>query len=374
MQTVQLGRDASAPVPSAAVPSAAVPSAAAWHHHQLVYHGDQDLALRQVVASAVGTLARSNAIDRFFFIRYELGGPHLRLRWRCTGERSRIESTLDDRARAFFALHPSDESWSRDRIRQANRQIRGLESLPPEDDPAFPDHSWHRAPLQFEVERYGGPRHFDTATDLFMLSSLRALHAIDSVPRDATFQTRVVVELLLSAFAFGLDRAEVLGLANYAAMFFGDRFDACRTEAEERFGALRAPLTALAARCAETVGTTFDRPSPESIAKDEEPEVETWLEAAYCRTARRTSQALGGTPSQRRYTLGSHLHMSANRFGMLNSEEAYLSYLAYLAIRELDRGAVEASGPATPSAADDPGHVLGLWAERLDGPNGRTVS
>ena len=57
-------------------------SDADWLSFHAHYHGDRDLPLRHAVASLVRRLRDDGLLESFFFMRYSLGGPHIRLRLR----------------------------------------------------------------------------------------------------------------------------------------------------------------------------------------------------------------------------------------------------------------------------------------------------
>lgn len=326
----------------------------AWSHYQVVYHGDQDVALRELVDPTVRELTRSGLIDRFFFVRYELGGPHLRLRFRRTGGEEDLRAVIDARTRQFFERFPSSEPWDRERILRTNRQIRGREALDTEPEPIFADQTWHRSPLGFEEERYGGAQLYGSALDLFALSSLRSLQFLRQLDRnDGRFQTAVVLEILQSALAFARDHDELLRLADYASGLFRSLFEPCREQAEARFPQLRPGLESAAEHCVQAVGDALEGESEELLFEtarfetarsatsatptrvDELDGTGTGLDRAYFRAARCYSGLLG--ERERAYALRSHLHMTANRLGVWNPEEVYLSRLAHLAVRGLDR-------------------------------------
>ncbi len=51
-----------------------------WRSYHLFYHGDRDLVLR--LWPTLAPLILSRIVDSFFFLRYSLGGPHIRIRLR----------------------------------------------------------------------------------------------------------------------------------------------------------------------------------------------------------------------------------------------------------------------------------------------------
>ena len=79
-----------------------------WQAFHLFYHADRNLLLLRLIRPLVGSLARAGAIDRFFFVRYELGGPHVRLRLRSTpGAMDVVEERVREASADYFARWPS---------------------------------------------------------------------------------------------------------------------------------------------------------------------------------------------------------------------------------------------------------------------------
>src|SRR3954451_23309696 len=76
-----------------------------WRAARVFYHGDRDAMLRHLVWPLLTQLTAERLCDRFYFVRYSLGGPHLRLRWRLRQEADagRAENVLARLAGDFFA-------------------------------------------------------------------------------------------------------------------------------------------------------------------------------------------------------------------------------------------------------------------------------
>src|SRR5262249_1722010 len=110
------------------------------------------------------------------FIRYELGGPHVRLRLRLRSEAAREQTgcRLATAAADFFARWPSPVPVDEEVIRTRNRSI--LATNPLEDDGSvYPDNSLRAFPFLPETERYGGPELLEHSLDFFALSSIETL-------------------------------------------------------------------------------------------------------------------------------------------------------------------------------------------------------
>jgi hypothetical protein len=312
-----------APQPLARVgglePAAAAPAAdeRSWRAYHLHYHEDQDRLLREMLAPLVARLRHEGRIGRFFFVRYNLGGPHVRLRWQPLGDPADAEGALAAAAADFFLRAPSTASLPEATVRKLNRTVLRIDPLAgPQDDVVVPDNSWQPAPVRFEVERYGGHGRLGATLDLFTASSERALVLLDelralSEGRAQTHFVRLVLQLA-AAFA-GDDEELVAALAGYGMRFMGSAFAPCAEKADHFFAAH-----------AEVLGALADE-ALAPAALDGEP-----LVAA----VRRFLPALEGLGEKKRWHVAaSHLHMTANRLGLLNPDEVYLSRLAELVVR-----------------------------------------
>lgn len=340
-----------------------------WRYVRFVDHGDQSAALAEVIRPWLRSLVDDRLVDRFFFIRYELGGPHLRLRWRLNAtdptEASAVDREITDRLEAlaspWWREHPPQEPWSEEKIRRINRQILGRDPETEDDDPRFAPGTWHQAPMTFETRRYGGPKHLARALELFGFSSVIALDLVNEHrPESPSFVPRVIGRLIRLAFALARDPEEFLDLVAYGGRFFGSTFDECRAQGDRFFAKAADGLERLAAAemtaVSRLLGSDADaEPGDESVSP---------LERESARAARAYGKIL---PSEgdRWYALVSHLHMLANRVGAWNPQEVYWSRLAELAclrVQERDsdtwRRLWQAPRTASCAASDD---ALTLW-------------
>lgn len=295
-----------------------------WHSYHVFYHGDRDVVLRQLVTPVLETLWREAWIDSFFFIRYSLGGPHIRLRLlprRGCGDA--VAETLERAAASFFSACPSTAPRSEEEIRRESRAI--LANDPHEQDGGvYPDNTLLRSPLRFETERYGGPELLPVSLDFFALSSAQALaflarHGGQPAPRRLAEVFR-----LLAGQALGLAGCpeELFDIFDYALRFsphlaaIADRGDRVYEQRSETFcELLRAEIGAISA-----VG---DSPVPFGSAWGTE-------------CARRLAQETAAVSAEvRRRIYGSQIHMTANRLGLLNPDEVYLGRLLRRAARDL---------------------------------------
>lgn len=352
-------------VPARRLDAASAVDPSSWLHVQWVYHGDQDRALCEVVRPLVRELYGAGLVDGFYFIRYELGGPHLRLRWHLTepGD-ARLEAEVIDRIRdastTWFDANPSPESWAEDKIRRVNRQITGRDPEHDDESPIFADHSLHKGEMRFEVKRYGGPEVLPLALDLFSYSSLQVLDTlVDHRRGRPSFNPRVLGELIRSAFALAGDEEELFALVGYGKRFFGSRFDACLEQADRTFDRGRDGLTRMAQVQLTGVADLLSNDAPSTDA-DLSRLVADGLRSSWIYALR-----LGERSDSRWYAASSLLHMTANRLGVLNPEEVYWCRLAEAACRAFKTSDPEAWGELwrARAASPVPTRPLAAWQE-----------
>lgn len=289
-----------------------------WRGFHIVHSGDLDRLLREVVRPCTAGLLRDGLIRRFFWIRYALGGPHVRLRVELDPADAPVASArVRAQAAAFFRRSPPAPAPADEAIRQQNRAIIAIDPSALEvDDVVLANDSVVEAPVHFEVHRYGGPELIDHSRDLFTVSSIVALDLAESSGRWSAGERlvhlfRILVQQGWGHASDGAGFARVLG---YAVRSTGDRWTRYRTAADVTFSRqrellctlLRAELTAL------TEGGT--RPDLAQGALD-------------------LADALGPSAGERGERIGaSHLHMTANRMGLANREEVYLCQLLVRAL------------------------------------------
>ena len=340
-----------------------------WRYVRFVDHGDQSAALAQVIRPWLRSLVDDRLMDRFFFIRYELGGPHLRLRWRLSAtdpsEAAKADREITDRletlALSWWREHPPGEPWDEEKVRRINRDILGREPETVDEDPRFDHGTWHRAPMTFETRRYGGPQHLARALDLFGFSSVIALELVSEHGAGSpSFVPRVIGRLIRLAFALARDPDELLSLVGYGRRFFGPTFDECQAQGDRFFAKAADGLGRLAAAELTAISRLLG-PDGDTASGDESAP---HLERGFAAAARAYAEAL---PSEvdRWYALVSHLHMLANRVGAWNPQEVYWSRLAELAclrVQEQDPETWRRLWEVPRSTAfPAPGDALTLW-------------
>lgn len=276
-----------------------------WIAGHLYYHQSFLRAVQGFVRPLAASLVEDGLVDGLFFIRYALGGPHVRLRLRVlSGAEERALAAMRQTARSFLEREPSASSLSEEAIRRSNQAF--LANDPGEEDAVYPDNTLRIVPFHPEVERYGGPDRFRASLDFFTLSSVAAVEFLSrhgDAPRSVQL-ARAFGLLLRQALGFAADEAELSDLLRYGVDSWGESLPKVVEKAD-----------AVARSQMDVFLGLFHEP-PSSPASD-----------LLTRGAQALSAAIGTDRVLRARIGGSQLHMTANRLGLGNPEELYLSRL-----------------------------------------------
>jgi hypothetical protein len=299
----------------------------AWVSFHLHYHEDQDRLLLGLVEPLVETLLAGGLIDCFFFVRYPLGGPHIRLRLRCRpGSAEPVAAAVAEQSEQFLRAHPSRRSLEEEVIRKHTRSLLAQDRQE-DDDAIYPDNFVRAAPCRFEVERYGGDALLEPSLEFFAVSSARALELLRGCASDPSRRLHAGLHLILRyALGFAQHFEEHIALLR--------RFPVVSQK--------KAPPGVLS-----KAGQIYEQQKAGflSLLRRE-------LEAPHgdVRRARSLAQEVRSADEKtRRRIFASHLHMTANRIGLSNIEETYISSILCQAANDLvATGAVHDSFPVKP--------------------------
>jgi Lantibiotic biosynthesis dehydratase C-term len=323
-------------------------TAARWQSFYLYYHENQDRLLTQCVLPLVGTLWKQGLCDRFFFIRYLLGGPHLRLRFRALSESTGLEDVVERSVAGFLSREPSRVSLPEAEILAVNQRIGSLDPTELEATTAcFPDN--HLRVVEFcpEVDRYGGAFLLNHSLEVFAVSSACSLLLLRAMG-DQGRGVRLLQTLRL-LFRQGVASARSLGELS-AILGYGEGYQFGKTQfwaekAGKEFQRQRGALLAL-------LSGELDPSRSESVSAsgaDPFAAIELGSKDLQAAVAERA-----GDDSWLRIC-SSQLHMTANRMGLSNSEEAYLSALFPLLAAETNIQEALRAKLESPLPRSDPG-------------------
>lgn len=309
--------------------------------------------LTQVVGPFVESVMEEHLAEQFFFIRYWELGPHIRLRFKgescmLTGElKSRMETFFGD----FFRKHPSP--------RREPAEVRKL----PKDRQWIDNNSLKFVPYEPEVQRYGGPVGILMAERQFEISSRAVLSVMEeSESWDYERALGAAIQLHLAfAFGVGMDLAEtreffcrIFGM--WLARSYGHTSGLTADEIQKR---RELTLKAFAENFGnqKSVLVPFHETFWNALSREAVFEQE-WLNQ-WLLGMREIGKELQdaqkhgrlefpdwfkpnpeiGIPAARQYLwsiLESCVHMTNNRLGILNRDEAYLGYLIQQCLEHLN--------------------------------------
>ena len=294
-----------------------------WRAFHLYHHGGLDAVLDGLVQPLVRGLLAEGRVSAFHHYRYDLGGPHVRLRVRLGADGAPIEARVRSAAAAFFATHPSPARVPDDVVLERNRTlVIGNEANRPWLHAVFPPDCVDERPWSPGAEPLATAATLQPVLDLFTASSIQALGW--PMP-DAPGARLPQVGRLLVRQAWGLaaDPGEFVRTLAYATPFGGEAAEEVARLAEQAF---ERGADALCELLRQELAALAERPAPA------QPAAGYLLADASRAFARETARE----PTERRYGhAGRQMHMTANRCGLGNREEAYLARMLVRAAERL---------------------------------------
>jgi hypothetical protein len=293
-------------------------AARSWIACQFYYHEDLDFLLRNLLVPLVRDRLIRGDIARFYFVRYALGGPHVRLRL-LAGDQAGAGALLqgiEREAMSFFSRFPSRRSLAEEEIRRRNRAI--LAGDPSEhDDAIYPDNSFRAVAFHPELERYGGAENFQHSLDAFVLSSVTALETLEELSSQERSRRRAAFFRLLARQALGLADSgeELLALLSRLALPPSESWAPVAERADQAFAGKPKVFCRLLAGPGDDARALLLSEGARRLRREiQTGDLQTWSRIAV-----------------------SQLHMTANRLGLGNPEELYLGRLLYLSAQETRR-------------------------------------
>jgi hypothetical protein len=298
-----------------------------WISGHLYYHQRLDPVVHDFVHPLAVSLVRAGKVDGFFFVRYSLGGPHVRLRLRViSGACEHALEAMQHAARCFLESAPSTRSLDEGVIRQTNQSILAFD--PSEtDNSVYPDNSFFVMPFHPEIQRYGGPSLLRLSLNFFTLSSVAAIEFLlryGAMSRSAQLAQAYLL-LLQQALGFATNEEELANLLSYGVDSWGFGPPKILDKGDKVF---RDQIDMFLQLFSQSI----------SYAHSLKAENRSLGQSSYFIVvgARRLSTAIKNTDRLTRARIGgSQLHMTASRLGLSNVEEVYISRLLAATIHEV---------------------------------------
>jgi hypothetical protein len=290
-----------------------------WDSYHIFYDGDYEGLLSRLVTPVVCELWVRRHINRFFFIRYGLGGSHVRLRLLCApSSREEVESIVLRAANKFFKHSPSERHAEDHEIRRQNRQFS---ANPSDANLVYPNDSVVKVPFDPEIERYGGPDLVKDSLEFFCVSSACVLQLIsrheEEVRARRLFHSLRI--LLRQTLGFGPYFTNLKKFLSVAALGNGSAVSLLMERAGQEFERDREGYVALIRQ---------------EIEKSRDPAARLGLaDCLVTEAARSLGERMRNASDQvRLQVMGSQLHMTFNRLGLKKMEEVYVAQILKAAL------------------------------------------
>ena len=324
-----------------------------WLAAYLYYAEPWEAFLTEAVGPFIEKVMAAQRAEQYFFIRYWERGPHVRLRFK--GEpgvlEEKVKPALIAHFEAYFEAHPSerlDPQWVNDLS---------------EEGRWYPNNTIQFIPYEPEVDRYAGPEGLLIAERQFEASTravLAIIEANEGWSYDRALGAGIQLHLgFAHALGMPLEEAAQFYVYIYRGWFARSYGFHQGLSEEERVQRQEETQALFDKQFAQQSGVLI--PYHETLWQALEDGVEftsKWLnrwidEMRDVGVAFREAQAEGrldfsqewhphdpkrGIPvsQQVRWSvLGSYVHMTNNRLGILNRDEAFLGYLIQRCLREL---------------------------------------
>jgi thiopeptide-type bacteriocin biosynthesis protein len=331
-----------------------------WLSFHVFYAANSNPILVEGVTPVIRRLRAEGLIERWFFIRYWLEGPHVRLRVLPTRAEhaSRVRDELRGALEAVLARRPalyeadrdsSGELFKRMYLAEYSEEQWNAEYGTDGEMPYRDNNSVHEIAYRQEFDRYGGPAgmalsewHFEQSSDLV----LRMLATGNMHMRTVLLGQTAQLDMAL-CFAFLRDDEAVARFLENYRIFWETSYQEPSTEQHETFERsftrMRDRLQGRLLRVREAVR---DPGAAIGLERD-------WAEHCVELRERAVGLARAGELTFRNgpvddpavalpILLSSYVHMTANRLGASILAEIYLSYVNRLAVLGLGEHQVPA--------------------------------
>lgn len=304
-----------------------------WISVYIFYEEPLDNFLSEALVPFTAQLSSKTLFDKYFFIRYWEKGTHIRLRIRTKQEKDTIE-LIENFFTGYFCCYPSQ------------RDERRFESTA-----CFKNNSLQYVKYEPETERYGGSAGLEICEGQFLSSSKAVLGLLKENPA-IEYSSKITAAIQMH-FAFlmncGLGENEIAGLfmiiskrMQYHVLNFAENEDKQTIEKK------RSKLTNSFENARKAQKEQLLKLIGILVSAFEENSV---FEEAWMNIFINESKSFGrmfrdilnrglvvpqwySATDKLWYIYESLIHMTNNRLGITNSDEAYLAYLIYKTIQE----------------------------------------
>ena len=313
-----------------------------WISIHVFYGKEQRTLLLECFAPTLSDLCEDGAIERYFFVRYWEGGPHVRLRViPSAGAENHVKQVLESRFHdfllekpVFFTMPEGSQVWARRSfILEYGEEELHRKYGPEGIIPSFSENTFHYIDYEPEYERYGGLEGMEVSERHFHIASQMVLDRLtwDNMHIKGVRLAQTITIMLGMCFAF-LDTEESVAIflkeyaINWHVRFLSGKPGSLTADLMPR---AELVLPKVGARIRH-VARDFQKGSLQVITnKDAE-----WAAHAKDLKHEVTTLMNGGTiPATHLIPLlFSYVHMTNNRLGVSLTEEISIAYLIHRAL------------------------------------------
>lgn len=310
-----------------------------WRAFHVYFHGDQDRLVVDGVAPIVAD-HRGAGVNRWFFLRYWKGGPHVRVRLSVEGGAADgVLESVRSGLLEYVGAHPSTARRDSDGMARSLSLMARMEGERRREE-IVPDNTVRLHEYRPEHEKYGGSPGVEVAERLFERSSDIAVDALEGIRRgDASRLALGFVMVVAGSRGAGFDGADLaMYLERYSSLWSRYVSPGLLERWSDGLAAYRDELAPFAAAVLRGEGGR-DSGLPEGVgswASATRSAMEAIDERSGDILHRVTMPGTEADPSERReFLLSNYLHTHNNRLGISPVREAYLAYLAHHVVCDL---------------------------------------
>ncbi|MET3114168.1 thiopeptide-type bacteriocin biosynthesis protein [Pedobacter sp. CG_S7] len=293
-----------------------------WVSAHLFYAQDRNKLLTKCIAPFIRDMMIEDTLENYFFVRYSESGPHIRLRLATSPvNEDHYREELMKRFQDFSKLHPSK-----------------IERITPVDEHSLADNSLHFVAYIPELARYGDEKTIGFAEAQFASSSKAVLKTLMKAAPNWNTASELILALKMHLAFFsslGFDIQSIIKICKYFVdQWLPKLYDPTKlihherhqllSKFEDRFKAYQDEI--LPAICDYHYGILNDGYLKDPLMNDY------YLEGKQMMLSYESANFnLSNEPE----IVTSFIHMTHNRIGIVNYDEAYIIYLLYRCLESI---------------------------------------
>jgi len=333
-----------------------------WISVHIFYGREQRVLLLECIAPMLAELEKAGVVDRYFFVRYWEGGPHVRLRViPSPGFEEQVKQAVECRLQEFLASRPvffavpqvAEQWWRRSFILEYGEAELHRKYGPEGIIPRYPENTFHYIPYEPEYARYGGPEGMEISERHFHVSSRMALERLtwDNMHAGGVRIAQTVQIMLGLCFAF-LETQEAVArfTMEYATSWYRRFFDGKASVLNAQVLPMADLAVGRVSRRIRRAAQDFQAGTFHAITRQDaewfdhgrrlRSEMRTLIQNGRVRVSDmpRRADASDDSLASLIALLFSYVHMTNNRLGASLSEEVGMAYLVSRSLQPQAQG------------------------------------